>query len=186
MSVEPTMLARVEAIFHEALELTAERRDEHIDRRCGDDHALAAEVRSLIRASGSEAALGQELAAAARAARAIAAHGRRIGAYAIDRLLGRGGMGSVYLAHRVDGAFDQQVAIKLIDLPLASALFRERFRVERQILANLTHPYIARLLDGGVSEGGEMFLAMEYIDGVNIAAYCRAHRLPIRDASRSS
>ncbi|MEJ0034959.1 MAG: serine/threonine-protein kinase [Gammaproteobacteria bacterium] len=181
MSVEPATLARVEAIFHEALELPAQQRDEYIDRRCGDDRALAAEVRSLIQASESESALGRERAASARATRTIAARGRRIGAYEIDRLLGRGGMGSVYLAHRVDGEFEQQVAIKLVDLPMASELFRERFRVERQILANLTHPCIARLLDGGVSEGGEMFLAMEYIDGVNIAAYCRAHRLSIRE-----
>ena len=67
----------------------------------------------------------------------------------IDRLLGRGGMGAVYLAHRADGQFEQKVAIKLIDLPLATNLFRERFRQERQILAGLQHPYIARLLDGG-------------------------------------
>jgi tetratricopeptide (TPR) repeat protein len=111
----------------------------------------------------------------------VAASGRRIGAYEIERLLGRGGMGSVYLAHRVDGQFEQQVAIKLVDLPMNSELFRERFRVERQILADLTHPYIARLLDGGLSEGGEMFLAMEYVDGMSITAYCQSHRLPIRE-----
>ena len=70
----------------------------------------------------------------------------RIGPYEIDRLLGRGGMGAVYLAHRADGHFEQQVAIKLIDLPLATDFFRERFRQERQILAGLQHPLIARLL----------------------------------------
>jgi serine/threonine protein kinase len=169
-------LARIEAIFHEALDLPADQREAHIDRRCGADHRLAEEVRSLIHASESESALGRQ-----RAAAGTAVGGHRIGAYEIERLLGRGGMGSVYLARRVDGQFEQQVAIKLVDLPLSSDLFRERFRVERQILANLSHPYIARLLDGGLSENGEMFLAMEYIDGVSITAYCQTHRLPIRE-----
>jgi len=73
---------------------------------------------------------------------------RIVGHYQLDRLIGRGGMGAVYLAHRADGQFDQKVAIKLIDLPLATDLFRERFRQERQLLAGLQHPYIARLLDG--------------------------------------
>ncbi len=77
-------------------------------------------------------------------------------------------MGSVYLAHRADGQFVQKIAIKLIDLPLTSNLFRERFRVERQILADLVHPFIARLLDGGMTETGEMYLAMEYVDGISI------------------
>jgi serine/threonine protein kinase len=75
-------------------------------------------------------------------------------------------MGAVYLAHRADGQFDQQVAIKLIDLPFVTDLFRERFRQERQILAGLSHPNIARMLDGGVSEDGELYLAMEYADGL--------------------
>ena len=105
----------------------------------------------------------------------------QIGPYALDRLLGRGGMGAVYLAHRTDGHYDQQVAIKMIDLPLAGDLFRERFRMERQILAGLTHPFIARLLDGGVSEQGEMYLVMEYVEGVSIVRYCKENRLPLRD-----
>ena len=180
MSVE-SALASIEAVFHEALELPAEERDAFIDRRCGNDRRLADEVRSLIQASESESALGRVRVAAARAVDAVPARGRRIGAYEIERLLGRGGMGSVYLAHRVDGQFEQQVAIKLVDLPLSSELFRERFRAERQILADLVHPYIARLLDGGLSEGGEMFLAMEYVDGLSITAYCQSHRLPIQE-----
>lgn len=95
----------------------------------------------------------------------------------LDQLLGRDGMGAVYLAHRADGHFEQKVAIKLIDLPLATSVFRERFRQERQILAGLQHPYIARLLDGGVTEGGDPYLAMEYVDGVPIHRYCEENRL---------
>jgi serine/threonine protein kinase len=101
----------------------------------------------------------------------------RVGNYAIDRLLGRGGMGAVYLAHRVDGQFEQQAAVKLIDLPLATDFFRDRFRAERQILAGLSHPYIAKLLDGGVSEHGDLYLAMEYIDGVPITDFCESRPL---------
>jgi len=90
-------------------------------------------------------------------------------------------MGAVYLAHRADGQFEQQVAIKLIDVPLAGDLFRERFRRERQILAGLNHPFIARLLDGGTGTEGELYLAMEYVEGVPISQYCRDKGLTIRD-----
>ena len=109
---------------------------------------------------------------------------KRIGPYEIDRLLGRGGMGAVYLAHRADGQFEQKVAIKLIDLPLATELFRERFRQERQILAGLQHPYIARLLDGGMSGEGELYLVMEYVDGVPIHRFCEERRLSSDRANR--
>jgi tetratricopeptide (TPR) repeat protein len=83
-------------------------------------------------------------------------------------------MGAVYLGHRADGQFEQQVAIKLIDLPLATDLFRERFRQERQILAGLHHPLIARLLDGGVTGKGDLYLVMEYVDGIPIHKFCEA------------
>ena len=102
---------------------------------------------------------------------------KQVGPYEIDRLLGRGGMGAVYLAHRADGHFEQKVAIKLIDRPFETELFRERFRQERQILAGLQHPYIARLLDGGVTAEGELYLVMEYVDGVPIHRFCQERRL---------
>ena len=88
-------------------------------------------------------------------------------------------MGAVYLAHRADGNFEQQVAIKLIDLPLTTSLFRERFRQERQILAGLRHPYIASLLDGGVSANGDLYLAMEYVDGMPIDRFCESRHFTI-------
>lgn len=102
---------------------------------------------------------------------------KQVGPYGIDRLLGRGGMGAVYLAHRADGHFEQKVAIKLIDRPFATDLFRERFRQERQILAGLQHPYIARLLDGGVTGEDELYLVMEYVDGVPIHRFCEEQSL---------
>ena len=89
-------------------------------------------------------------------------------------------MGAVYLAHRADGHFEQKVAIKLIDLPLATSLFGKRFRQERQILAALQHPYIARLLDGGVTEDGDLYLVMEYVNGNPIHLYCEEHSLSVQ------
>lgn len=175
---------RVESIFHDACGLPAEEREDYLRLNCGDDLALLEEVRSLVRASGEESRLGQLRSATARALTDVAARGRRVGSYEIDRLIGRGGMGSVYLAHRADGQYTQKIAIKLVDMPLTSALFRERFRIERQILADLTHPFIARLLDGGVSEQGEMFLAMEYVDGITITQYCQNNGLSVRERLR--
>jgi eukaryotic-like serine/threonine-protein kinase len=170
-------LLRVELIFNEALRATDEERSALIEARCGGDAFLADEVRSLL-----EACKAEEWATMSR--RANSANGpvgapdrKRIGPYGIDRLLGRGGMGAVYLAHRADGQFEQQVAIKLIDLPLATDIFRERFRLERQILAGLQHPYIARLLDGGVTAEGDLYLAMEYVAGIPIHRFCEAQGL---------
>ena len=146
---------RIEAIFHEALAAPDDTREALIKTQCLEDNVLAAEVRSLLDACKAEEDL--------TASRRLGPEGgpdkqpdrRRVGPYELDRLLGRGGMGAVYLAHRADGQFDQNVAVKLIDLPLATDLFRERFRQERQILAELQHPYIARLLDGGLTAEGD-------------------------------
>ncbi len=178
-------LRRIEALFHDALALPAGQREAFMRGHCGDDAAMLEELRSLVRASDEETRVGQRRVTAARAAADVASRGRRVGPYEIDRLLGRGGMGSVYLAHRADGQFVQKIAIKLIDLPLTSNLFRERFRVERQILADLVHPFIARLLDGGMTETGEMYLAMEYVDGISITDYCQKHALSLRQRLQS-
>ena len=97
--------------------------------------------------------------------------GRRIGPFELDALLGSGGMGTVYLAHRVDGRFEQKVAIKLV--MSAHGGLHERFRKEQEILAGLRHPNIAQLIDGGEAEDGTPFLAMEFVDGVSITDYCR-------------
>src|SRR5271168_4523513 len=153
---------RIEAIFHEALAAEPGVRAALIAERCAGDAEMAAEVNQLLRASEEEERATQARRVESKSDSPVR---KRVGPYQIDRLLGRGGMGAVYLAHRADGQFEQKVAIKLIDLPLATDLFRERFRQERQILAGLQHPYIARLLDGGVTEAGDLYLAMEYVDG---------------------
>lgn len=106
-------------------------------------------------------------------------NGRRIGAFALDEMLGSGGMGSVYRAHRVEGGFEQVVAIKL--LLYAHPGLRERFRKEQRILAGLNHPAIAQLLDGGETDDGTPFIAMEYVSGESIADYCRNHLPAVED-----
>ena len=171
-------LLRVEAIFHEAIAVPPDARAELVAALSNGDSDLAAEVHSLLDASAAE-----EIESASRSTLSAdpksAGEARRIGPYQVDSLLGRGGMGAVYLAHRADGHFEQKVAIKLIDLPLATDVFRERFRQERQILAGLQHPYIARLLDGGVTQNGDLYLAMEYVDGVPIHTFCNQERLSV-------
>ena len=181
MSHSPEALPRIEAIFNEALALPEGDRQALIDASCRGDVMLMAEVRSLLKACAEEELFASTRIRQARLHATAGNDKKRVGAYEIDRLIGRGGMGAVYLAHRADGNFEQQVAIKLIDLPLATDLFRERFRLERQILAGLNHPLIARLLDGGVTSEGEPFLVMEYVDGVPIHQFCESRRLSIAE-----
>ena len=105
--------------------------------------------------------------------------GERIGPYRIVRSLGRGGMGEVFLAERADEQFQQQVAIKLVRRGLLSRHVQGRLKLERQILATLDHPNIARLFDGGTTTDGTPYIVMEYVDGEPIDIYCdspHAHR----------
>ena len=171
-------LRRTEEIFHDLLSVVPERREALLISRCNGDAVLMAELRSLLAACEAEEAIVSVLSIKRSPGP------RRVDRYTLDQLLGRGGMGAVYLAHRVDGQFEQQVAIKVIDLPLATDVFRERFLQERQILAGLVHPYIAHLLDGGITDAGEPFLAMEYVDGVSITQYCSEHNLAIAQRLR--
>ncbi|MCB1057097.1 MAG: serine/threonine protein kinase, partial [Acidobacteria bacterium] len=105
--------------------------------------------------------------------------GDTVGAYRLERRLGEGGMGTVWLAHRDDDEFEQRVALKLVGSGGEARGWVERFRTERQILAGLEHPHIARLLDGGSTEGGQPFLVMEYVDGEELLAYCDRRKLGI-------
>jgi WD40 repeat protein/serine/threonine protein kinase len=107
--------------------------------------------------------------------------GKQYGPYRVLSLLGRGGMGSVWLAERVDGLFERQVALKLIHPALIGRVMTERFTREREILASLNHPNIARLSDAGFSEDGQPFLALEYIAGTPFTTYCDNRELPVRE-----
>ncbi len=112
---------------------------------------------------------------------ATADGGRRIGPYRIERELGEGGMGVVYLATHEDGAFRRTVALKVAREEIASAYLTARFAAERDILARLSHPNIAHLYDGGLTAGGRPYLVMEYVDGTPITEHCARHALPLRD-----
>ena len=179
--MDPTTksIQQIEAIFHEALAAAPEMRGQLIETRCHGDSALIDEVSSLLEACEAEEQLTASRRREPETGREATFEFKQIGPFLLDRLLGRGGMGAVYLAHRADGQFEQKVAIKLIDLPLATDLFRERFRQERQILAGLQHPFIARLLDGGVTPDGDLYLVMEYVDGVPIHRFCEKRRLSV-------
>jgi eukaryotic-like serine/threonine-protein kinase len=175
---------RIESIFDEALDRPPDTRDAFVAEACaGDDHLLA-EVQALLAAherDGSPLDRGAAGIAASLLDDHEQRHGeaRRIGPYRVLRELGRGGMGVVYLAERDDGQFRRRVAVKLLRASPDADELNRRFRAERQILASLSHPGIAQLLDGGVTEGRLPYLVMEYVDGMPIDAYCDLHRLDI-------
>ena len=106
--------------------------------------------------------------------------GQQVGAYTIDSLLGRGGMGEVWLAHRSDGRFEGRFAVKFLDSYATSPLALDRFRREGRLLARLSHPHIARLIDAGVTSGAHPYLVLEYIDGERIDGFCESHSLGVQ------
>jgi serine/threonine protein kinase len=171
----------VKELVEEVIELDTAQRRPYLERECGDDLALRREVESLL-ASHEQAGTGflntpaANLKATAPAL-AMSRTGRRIGVYQIGEPIGHGGMGEVYRAIRADGQYTKEVAVKLVRGGFNSAFVLERFRNERQILATLDHPNIARLLDGGTTDDGIPYLVMELIVGVRIDSYCDTHGL---------
>ena len=178
---------QVKHVAGAAIDLEPSTRDAYIRASCGDDRALYEEVVSLLRAADAAAdlyetpavALPYGAAALEQAMQQPVSAGARIGAYRIVREIGHGGMGSVYLAERADGEFEQQVAIKFVGNRLMPGALVERFRQERRILARLDHPHIARLLDGGTTADGWPYVVMEYVDGLPIDQFCDARSLSI-------
>lgn len=169
-----------------ALAADGAERDEWLNGFCDGDIELRGEIVSLL-SSGSKAKefLEKPIGDASLLLGDIDTSdpaGRQFGSYTIVREIGRGGMGAVFIAERNDGAFYRQVALKIINQTIPDSVSKARFRRERQILATLDHPNIARLLDGGLSDLGEPFLVMEYIDGIPIVEY--ASKLDLRDRLR--
>jgi serine/threonine-protein kinase len=185
--MQPERWRRIEAIFDRAVELDPGQRDQVLSAECGEDTKLRAEVEALLKADGSsEAILDMPVSQVAGPLLSLPnsdpenAHiGEVIGAYRVVGRLGRGGMGDVFLAERADGQFEQQVALKLVRRDLAGPLLMRRFMRERQILARLQHPNIARLLDGGVSSQGEPYFVMEYVAGASILRFSQDSRLDV-------
>ena len=178
--MKPDGWQHLEDLFHSALERPPAERAAFLDEACSDDPELRAEVERLLAADEQATAfVGRAAADLGRVAATLTPESNRIGPYRIVRELGRGGMGSVYLAERADAQFTMRVAIKLIKRGMDSDGVLQRFRHERQILAGLEHPNIARLLDGGTTVEGLPYFVMEYVDGQPIDDYCRAQRLSI-------
>jgi serine/threonine-protein kinase len=176
--VAPSSWRQVEALFDEAAALPAPKRAAFLARACGGDLAMRAEVESLLAADARAAGfLGTPAVQAAAPPSPATLVGRRVGQYRAEAKLGEGGMSTVYLAVRADDAYQQKVALKVLGYGADRSDLSARFRAERQILASLEHPGIARLLDGGTTDDGRPYLVMEHIEGMPIDRYCEAHGL---------
>jgi serine/threonine protein kinase len=179
--------AQIRQVFDGALDRPAKDRAAYLRVVCARDNELRLEVESLLRShdqsedflSTPAAQLGQLLSRDDDAAEYP--QGYCVGPYRLERRIGRGGMGSVWLATRVDEAYNKEVAIKLVKRGMDSQEILRRFRVERQVLANLDHPNIARLIDGGSTPEGLPYLVMEYVQGTRIDQYCEQHRCSITE-----
>ncbi len=172
---------RIQEVFEAALEVPASDRDAWIEKTCLSDSALRAEVSSLLAADQDDrvAEIVSGTAEAVLNFEEQSMAGRMIGPYRIEREVGRGGMGTVYLATRADGQYEQEVAIKVVRERMARPDLVERFRAERQILARLEHPNIARLLDGGTTDEGSPYVVMEHIEGLPLDEFCEQRKLSL-------
>jgi len=168
-------------IFHAALDLTPQERDGFLARACADDEALRTEIDEMLNAHEGQTRLHVEDRLLSEGDVTDAMLGQSIGAYRMVELLGRGGMGNVYLAERDDDQYERRVAFKLIRPGLTGRGATERFLRERQILAQLEHPNIAMLLDGGVTADDRPYLVMQYVDGKPITEWCREQKLTVRE-----
>ena len=177
---------QVRNVFEAALEKAPATRAAFLAEAAGSDSDLLAHVRRMLEAHENTVTFldGGLAAPAELRTDPHRMEGRRLGSYEILREIGRGGMGTVYLARRADGLFEQQVAIKVVSPESAGREVIERFEQERAILASLEHPNIARLYDGGSTAEGWPYLVMEYIEGIPIDEWCDAHRLNISQRIR--
>ncbi len=176
---------KVKEVLQTALELAPQARETFLDSSCAGQESLRSEVESLLTSHEQDDAF-LEQPAAVEAADLMASTpgvwtGRRLGHYELLEQIGEGGMGAVYRAARADGLYDKQVAIKLIRSGLSTDFFVVRFKNECTILAGLEHPNIARLLDGGVTEEGLPYVALEFVAGMPIDEYCARHGLSTAD-----
>ena len=198
----PNRWQQIEEIFQSALDIAPTERSNFIAAHCAGDAELRREVEKLLSDYESASSFiespvwtdSQFLDSTAK--RSIASSleesaadsaggedrmvGQRLGAFELKKEIGRGGMGAVYLAERADGEFQQRVAVKLIKRGMDTDFIVRRFRHERQILANLNHPNIARLLDGGTTENGLPYFVMEFIEGEPLYLYCDKNKLNTR------
>jgi serine/threonine protein kinase len=184
----PERWAQIRQIFDGALERLQQDRAAYLRVRCAGDDELRREVESLLsNYDGSEDFLGTP---AAELSRALATLGDnsgefpivpRVGPYQLERRIGRGGMGTVWLATRFDREYEKKVAVKMVKRGMDTAEILRRFRMERQVLAGLDHTNIARLIDGGSTPDGLPYLVMEYVEGTPIDQYCENRQSTITE-----
>jgi tetratricopeptide (TPR) repeat protein len=179
--VTPEHWQRVKELLGAALDLQQEDREAFVTTACQGDEDLSRDVLHLLTAATEvDDFIEEPVARLLAEVEPEVPAGHRLGPYRILREIGSGGMGTVYLAARADEEYDKKVAIKVVRAGMDSAEILRRFRQERQILANLVHPNIAALLDGGTGDGGLSYLVMEYVEGVPIDEYCRTRHLSER------
>ena len=178
----PERWQQIKAVLEGALEREGSERASFVEAACQGDDELRREVESL---AASETEIGDFIETPVFRIRLDEveplAVGQRIGAWRIVREIGRGGMGAVYLAERADQEFEQRVAIKVVRRGMDTDEIVRRFRSERQILAHLDHPNIAKLFDGGTTEDGRPYFVMEHVEGRPIDQFCAERKLPVRE-----
>ncbi|MCA8967466.1 MAG: protein kinase, partial [Planctomycetes bacterium] len=167
---------RVDAVLRQLLPLDEATRASAIEDCCGDDEELRRQVESLLQQERDSARLFDVPEGGGE--RGLGA-GDTVGRYRLVRLIAEGGMGEVWLAERSDGHYAEQVAVKLLRSRRAGVGLRRRFQRERQLMVQLVHPGIARLLDGGALPDGRPFLVMEYVDGAPLTEYCDQRQLGV-------
>src|SRR5687767_12481708 len=168
----------------ELLDLDMAARAARLERIRRTDSALADDLLAFLRYQGP---MGQAEFLEGTAMQEVGEPtlaGQTIGSYTLNRPLGQGGMGTVWLARRSDGCFEAQVAIKLLNLALVGLQGVDRFRREGNLLARLTHPNIARLLDAGITHAGQPYLVLEYVEGEPIDHWCSTHAVDVADCIR--
>ena len=182
--LDPSLWHELSGHLDRALDLAPDERERWLIGLAASQPLIVAALRNLLAERDALDACGflqnppQAIADLTQRHRASLA-GKQVGAYTLDRLIGRGGMGEVWLASRSDGRFEGLFAIKFLDRLIAGPRVAERFRHEGRLLARLGHPNIARLLDAGSTDDGHPFLVLEYVDGERIDHYCTSHSLGV-------
>jgi serine/threonine protein kinase/tetratricopeptide (TPR) repeat protein len=199
--MSPERWQKIDSIFQTAIDLEFAEREVYLQKQCQDDLQMKSEIEKLLTDSDNaqnfiESPVWTDSRFLNSSAKKIISDsleeesgefehesliGKRIGVYRLTREIGRGGMGAVFLAERADGEFSQIVAVKLIKRGMDTDFIVRRFRHERQILANIEHPFIARLLDGGTTGEGMPYFVMEFIEGETLYNFCDNRRLNLNE-----
>jgi serine/threonine protein kinase/tetratricopeptide (TPR) repeat protein len=180
--VDPARWRELSPYLDEALDIPPDARASWLDSLSARDAHLAADLQALLEehaAADEQKFLAGAVTTPLHSGRASSLVGQVVGAYRLVSLIGQGGMGTVWLAERCDGRFEGKAAVKLLNIALMGRAVEGRFRREGHILARVTHPHIAHLIDAGVTETGQPYLVLEHVEGQHIDRYCAEHALPL-------